>query len=210
MSKDTPKKASPIPKNKGESEILIDPPDNDPFARIPHRLLNDPSLSLKATGLLAYLLGKPQSWKVRVQDIQNRFTDGRDSIFTALNHLRAAGYASLEKVRNNAGRITGSRWRIAHSPRFKSPYPAFPDTVKPHLSKKDCSKNDPIPSKSRKPPSAKQRAAWNAWKRRQKSDNLAPTDRDPALINYARFGTEYWDGETIETAPLQFATDELP
>lgn len=57
MSRPDSKESQPPTARKSENaSILIDPPDSDPFARIPHRVLNDDSLTWQAKGVLCYLL----------------------------------------------------------------------------------------------------------------------------------------------------------
>src|SRR5580698_6204456 len=52
----------------------------DAFARVSKKLLNDPALSFKAKGVLAYLIGKPENWKLRVSDLENHCNEGKASI----------------------------------------------------------------------------------------------------------------------------------
>jgi hypothetical protein len=137
MRKATPKKTVP----GGNATILIDSPDRDPFARIPHRVLSDRDLSWKAKGILAYLLGKPPNWQTRLADLVNQSRDGRDSALAGLLELRRAGYAARSLTRDR-GRITGCQWIISHTPRFKSPFPGFPFPVNPTNSKNEGNKND--------------------------------------------------------------------
>ena len=170
----------PMPCN---GEILIEPAGDPPFAMIPHTILDDPRLSLKAKGALAYLLGKPSAWKTRVTDIQNRSRDGRDSVLSALKELRKVGYAQLEVNRDGKGKITGSTWRIARTPRFKPPQTAFPDTDNPPISKKESSNNHSEGKKRERSPA--QRAAWAKYSRFKDY-----TQDDPELLNYAHFGLD--------------------
>lgn len=81
----------------------------DPFARVPKAVLEDDTLSWKAKGILAYLLGKQRTWKAQVQDIVNRGTDGKSAVRSALKELRGAGYARLTRVKSG-GRI--ATWRM--------------------------------------------------------------------------------------------------
>jgi hypothetical protein len=60
---------------------------------------------MKATGLLTYLLSKPDGWKVIVKDISNHFKDGRDSIYSGLRELKQNGYYKKAPVRDEQGRI---------------------------------------------------------------------------------------------------------
>src|SRR5436190_24172133 len=88
----------------------------DPFARIDNRTLQDNSLSLKARGLLTYLLSLPADWRLSLQHLQKITPDGRYSIRSALDELQARGYAKLERPRNDRGRFGGSIWRIRERP----------------------------------------------------------------------------------------------
>lgn len=115
---------------------------NDPFARVSKKVLDDPNISFKAKGIIAYLIGKPPTWKLRVSDLMNHGRDGRDGIRSALNELRAAGYASYEQP-TIKGVFDSGVWKISDSPIF-SPQPEKPDAEKPHLSKNDCSKTETI------------------------------------------------------------------
>lgn len=74
--------------------------------------LNDPRLSLKAKGLLAYLLSKPPDWRPQIADICKHCREGRDSVQAAMQELRAAGYAVLLKENLSDGRLAGSEWVI--------------------------------------------------------------------------------------------------
>jgi hypothetical protein len=119
---------------------------DDPFARVPKDLLNDPSISWRSKGVISYLIGKPKGWKMRVSDIQKHGTEGRDAIRAALNELRSAGYAELVRVREK-GRTKEWVWKIADSKVFdpyvkKSPDPEKPDLVEPHLENQDHNKKE--------------------------------------------------------------------
>lgn len=150
------------------ANIILTHHVKDPFARVSKQLLNDPAISFKAKGILAYLLGKPEDWKLRVSDLENHSSDGKDSIRSALNELRAAGYAKFERIKKK-GVIVDGVWKICDFPIF-SPRTGFPDVDKPdeenrYLSKNECTKNERTKSKETKetPPSdgASVPAVWN-------------------------------------------------
>jgi hypothetical protein len=115
----------------------------DPFCRIPNETLQDPSLSFKAKGVLAYLLSKPDGWKPQAADIANHSTDGPSAIASAVKELREQGYAELQKhIRN--GRVTEWRLIVADCCKFlsqgkvvtiaivtKEPQALFPDVENP-------------------------------------------------------------------------------
>ncbi len=117
----------------------------DPFSRIPNELLDDERLTWKAKGILAYLCGKPDGWKVRIADIAARGQGGKHAIRTALIELRACGYAEYIQPRAK-GKFGEGCWKVSDTPIF-SPQPNFPHTDNPHTdnrhhSKKECSKTE--------------------------------------------------------------------
>jgi hypothetical protein len=122
-----------------QTNIIITSKTTDPFARVTKSMLDDPELSWQAKGILAYLLGKPQNWKLRVRDLSNHARNGESSIRSALNELRRCGYAELISNRDKRGRVTEWIWRIGDSPVFKR---HDPDGVFPHLEKRPSNKND--------------------------------------------------------------------
>ena len=129
-----------------DPNIVILARRDDPFARVPKSMLNDDSLSWRAKGILSYLLGKPSGWKLRVSDLVNHGREGRDAVRSALNELRAAGYAEFVEGRSVSGRFIAACWKISDSPVFSprtgKPDADLPDTVNPYVSKKEANKND--------------------------------------------------------------------
>jgi hypothetical protein len=121
--------------------IFVSRNTDDPFARVPKKILDDPDLTWKAKGVLGYLLGKPSGWKVRVKDIANRGKDGVDAIRSALDELRTSGYADLDRVTDETGKIIEWFWKIADEPIYL-PDAGNPDLAKPQVEKPDISKND--------------------------------------------------------------------
>jgi hypothetical protein len=68
--------------------------------------LNDDSLSWEARGLLAWLLSKPDSWKIIVVAIKNRGPAGRDKIERMLSELEKNGYLFRKQRHGKDGRFT--------------------------------------------------------------------------------------------------------
>lgn len=128
------------------------------FVVIDKGFLENESLSLKAKGLLAYLLSKPDDWIATVGDVVNHCRDGRDAVYTGLKELEKAGYYSKRAIRDDNGRIT--RWEATiyeypelrkeedaenphpDFPEVESPDPDFPDLAKPDTEKPDTEKPD--------------------------------------------------------------------
>lgn len=79
------------------------------FVMMDKSFLEDIRLSYKAKGILAYLLSKPDNWKVIVGNLVNYSTDGKASVYAGLKELKECGYYEKVPIRNKQGtRIT--RW----------------------------------------------------------------------------------------------------
>jgi hypothetical protein len=106
------------------------------FTVVDNAAVRDPDLSWKATGLLTFLLGQPDDWKVSVKHLTTCKVDGRDSVQSGLDELEAAGYLRRSVVRNAKGHlqtvidIAESRELLTaldHQPSMD-----FPASVNPH------------------------------------------------------------------------------
>jgi hypothetical protein len=77
----------------------------NPYSQIDRAAINDPGLSLRATGLLAWVLAKPDDWRIDARHIATVKADGYKSVVSALRELRQAGYITRERVRDQGGRF---------------------------------------------------------------------------------------------------------
>jgi hypothetical protein len=59
---------------------------------VPNELINDNRLSLKARGLAAYVLAKPDDWRIDAAALARQFKEGRRSILAGLSELEDIGY----------------------------------------------------------------------------------------------------------------------
>lgn len=69
------------------------------FSIIDNSGLRDDSLSWKATGMLAFLMTKPDDWLISVENLSRSKRDGKDSTVAALEELKAAGYVYFRRYR---------------------------------------------------------------------------------------------------------------
>jgi len=107
------------------SVIRIKKRDN-PFAQIDRGILQDQRLSYQAIGLAAYLMSKPNDWKVRIKDLikpaidgNKRPVNGGTSVRSALKELRREGYARLVINRNSeTGEVCGKSWEVSETKIF--------------------------------------------------------------------------------------------
>lgn len=120
--------------------------DDVPFTMIPNALLADTGISWKAKGVISYLLGKPAHWKARTKDIERHGTGGETEIRSALQELRNAGYARLER-HTEKGKVVQFVFRVANKRKYTmdggqrvdvprgavNPQLGNPDVENPHL-----------------------------------------------------------------------------
>lgn len=76
------------------------------FTTIDRGIVTDNRLSLKAKGLMLWLLDKPDDWQVRSEDIARIGPDGRDSVRSGLQELERAGYIQRKTERLPDGTLT--------------------------------------------------------------------------------------------------------
>jgi hypothetical protein len=152
----------------------------DPYARIDNKTINDRNLSLKARGLLIYLLSKPPNWHVVFKHLVAEFPDGRYAIRAALNELQEYGYANLNRPRDDRGRITGSTWLIYERP--------ITDMLVFPLSVKSDSRRNPVLGKirtSEKSATTNEIASKSSTNKRTSTKLLAPNG-EPVLLDELR------------------------
>lgn len=70
----------------------------DNFTILSNEFLRDENLSLKAKGLLAYILSLPDDWKIYFEEVADHHRDGTRAVRTAWKELEALGYAKNTKV----------------------------------------------------------------------------------------------------------------
>ena len=90
------------------------------FVIVDQAAVEDARLSWAARGLLAYLLSRPDDWKVLVNDLKRRGNLGRDGIYALLRELRSAGYVRFERHRDAQGRMRGGTYIVSEIP---APHP---------------------------------------------------------------------------------------
>ncbi|MDZ7750726.1 MAG: hypothetical protein U5S82_03500 [Gammaproteobacteria bacterium] len=105
------------------------------FVIVDQAAVEDTRLSWAARGLLAYLLSRPDDWKVLVNDLKKRGNLGRDGIYALLRELREAGYVAFDRNRDNQGRMRGGTYIVSEiphtaSPDLDTPLPAAPRPVR--------------------------------------------------------------------------------
>lgn len=73
-------------------------PHEQDYTVIANKAIEDGRLSLKALGLLVYLLSKPDHWQARVSELARSHNDGEYAIKHAMGELEKAGYLTKKRV----------------------------------------------------------------------------------------------------------------
>jgi hypothetical protein len=114
------------------------------FYILDKRISEDGNLSWGARGMLIFLLGKPDNWRVSIQNLVNETTkskkkSGRDAVYAYLAELREAGYITVYQNRSESG-VFGETDYLVHEHSepltenpvaVVAPLPDLPDTALP-------------------------------------------------------------------------------
>lgn len=136
----------------------------NPYAQIDKTCLEDARLSWKAKGVLTYLLSKPDQWRLNIDDLKKRSKDGRDSIYSALAELRAAGYAELVNSFDENNKLLGKEW-IIHETAIsgKSRNGKIPNRENPDISNNDSLSDNENTAASEKDAAYTFEMFWNDY-----------------------------------------------
>ena len=80
-----------------------------------HHLLNS-ALSLKAKGLMSYMLSRPDDWDFTIDGLARLNKEGTDAIGRILRELEAQGYITRHRVRNKSGQFVDLEYSILERP----------------------------------------------------------------------------------------------
>ena len=100
----------------------------NPYVILDKTFITDKHLSLKARGLLAYLLSLPESWEIHIRELSRHFPDGKHAISTALKELRQNRYVVHQRYRDSSGVYRGGDYHVFEVPQ---PPPENQDVVNP-------------------------------------------------------------------------------
>lgn len=187
------------------------------------RISEDSRLSWVARGVLVFLLGKPDHWKVSVEHLRRqtegaRIRTGRDGIYAVLAELQACGYLTATQARHDDGTLGPIEYLVREAPPLPAqpdtagPLPAQPDTAKPTLVKTDNPARTDTNQGARKravegeafpTPEWVPRELWLEWLQVRRKLRAPATDRALALA--LRDLTEFRAAGEDPTAVLELA-----
>lgn len=107
--------------------MIIRNPERKSYTKICNDVLRNKSLSLKARGLLCYLLSLPDEWNVNLAHLETiSDKDGRTSVISGMRELKQGGYLVRSIERDN-GVIVRNVWTVFEEPQKAcSPENSFP------------------------------------------------------------------------------------
>lgn len=105
---------------------------NENFTIVSNAALRDNRLSLKARGLMVYMLSLPEDWDLSVKGLITCLNEGKDSINGALRELEKAGYLKREQSRCCGGKFSKTEFVLYETPQNEeAPLTEKPLTEKP-------------------------------------------------------------------------------
>ena len=114
------------------------------YTVIDNTCLQDPTMSLKAKGLYAYLMSLPEDWVLHQTELKRHFKDGRDSIRTAIYELIEKGYVEKTDTRNELGQIVDCTYIVYDTPKgepnTEKPITENPTSVNPSIQSTNINK----------------------------------------------------------------------
>lgn len=93
----------------------------DHFTIVGNDAARDRRLSLKARGLLLYLLSHRDGWTLSIDRLARQMDEGKAAIRGAVHELEALGYLTREQTRGQDGLAGHSVWLVTDSPSASSP-----------------------------------------------------------------------------------------
>lgn len=86
---------------------------SDNFVTLSKQVLNDPNLSLKAIGLWARCMGRPDNWCFHISELAKNGKDKKASIYSAIKELIKNGYVIRgQRLISNDGRKSGGKRKL--------------------------------------------------------------------------------------------------
>ena len=116
--------------------IIRSPRPDANFYVLDKSISEDETLSWAARGLLVFLLGKPDNWRISVEHLKRQTVNsakptGRDGIYSLLMELMNAGYIRRTAARDDMGKMAGYDYFVSENRLFASPRTHEPVTDSP-------------------------------------------------------------------------------
>ena len=97
--------------------------------------LRDKNLSLKAKGIMSFMLSLPDTWDFSMEGLATCSRDGVDSVRCALKELEDGGYLVRSRARDEKGKVGKAIYDLYEEPISEKPILENPIQEKPILGK---------------------------------------------------------------------------
>jgi len=145
-------------------------------------------LSAEALGVLVYVLSRPDNWQIYPSQLAKKFKCGKDKMTRILKEIRAAGYATFSRYRDESGKLSGSEWVFNDTPQAENPTVArAPQAEKPAEDNQVVAETQPDQPLTEKPPEAPRNISPQAEK---PAPVKPPPVNPPLLITNKQLSTE--------------------
>ena len=124
---------------------------NKNYTTISNQLFKNKTISLKAKGLMAYLLSLPNEWELSINGIVACSKEGRAAISSTIKELIESGYIERETIRDK-GKFVGYDYFVFEQPKAEKPITVKPITdnriqiskevIKERINKNTLSKSE--------------------------------------------------------------------
>ena len=141
------------------------------FTVLSNACLDDERLSLRAVGLLNYMLRQPDDWNFTLEWLAGKHKDGLCAIRSAMEELEAAGYVTRGQSRQG-GKFSKNEYIVRESPAFPPscenritapPSCDFPITEKPITENRTLPNTKRLSTEPPKPPRGRRAKAACEW-----------------------------------------------
>lgn len=86
-----------------------------PYVMILRELLYDKHLSLKAKGLLCFLISKPDDWKIYIAQLAGELKEAKNTVAGVINELIEQGYCLRSHCQDDHGKFAGYEYLVFES-----------------------------------------------------------------------------------------------
>lgn len=141
---------------------------DNPYVMLNKEMLNDANISLKAKGLLAYMLSMPDDWQFYEVEILKHCKEGRTAVRSTIKELIENGYIDRRQQRKQNGKFTGYEYQVYET--------------KNRVTKSDIGKSD----------IGKSNSTNNDLSNNKINNNLHPSE-DAVILNINKYCKERFD-----------------
>lgn len=188
------------------SIVRVSHDQSNPYVILNKQALADPNISWAAKGLWAFLMSKPDNWKVSVTHLSKIYLGkggGRDAIYSLIKELIDNGYCKKNQKTNSEGKFIGVEYTLYE---FKNllPLTGNPNADVPITDKPDYTNKGSVLSNEKE---QQQAAVFSKDKDDMKKhiEIYKCLENIDIPENEKRWLTQTYDNDTIKTA-IKWAT----